>query len=144
MPASAASAGRPAGFLRRLAAMVYEGLLLLAVLLLAGFLVVGFTRDGTSGPWRPLYQAYYLAVAAAYFTWFWSRGRRTLAMKTWRLDLITVSGAPLTPMQALCRFLLAALGLGVFGIGLFWALFDAERLFLHDRLVGTRLVVSER
>jgi uncharacterized RDD family membrane protein YckC len=143
MPVSAASTGQPAGLPRRLAAMVYEGLLLLAVLLIAGFLVVGFARSGANGPWRPLYQAYYLAVAAAYFTWFWSRGRRTLAMKTWGLDLITASGAALTPTRALCRFLLAALGLGAFGIGLFWALFDAERLFLHDRLAGTRLIVSE-
>jgi uncharacterized RDD family membrane protein YckC len=128
--------------LRRLAALVYEALLT-ALLLVAGFLVVGFSRQGAVGPWRLLYQAYYLAVAAAYFSWFWSHGRRTLAMKTWHLRLLTASGQPLTPIRALWRFLLAAVGLGAFGVGLLWAIFDRDRLFLHDRLAGTRLVADD-
>ena len=140
---SVAAPARPAGLLRCLAALAYEALLLTAVLLIAGFLVVGLTRDGTAGHLRPLYQAYYLAVSAAYFSWFWSRGRRTLAMKTWRLHLLTTSGQPLTPIRALCRFLLAAAGLSAFGIGLLWAIFDPDRLFLHDRLAGTRLLADD-
>jgi uncharacterized RDD family membrane protein YckC len=140
---SVAAPARLAGLLRRLAALVYEALLLTAILLIAGFLVVGFTRGGAVGPWRLLHQAYYLAVAAGYFSWFWSHGRRTLAMKTWHLHLLTASGQALTPTRALWRFLLAALGLSAFGMGLLWAIFDPDRLFLHDRLAGTRLVADD-
>lgn len=135
--------GRPAGLLRRLASFAYEALLLGALLLIAGYLVVGFGRDGVAGAWRPFYQAYYLAVAGGYFCWFWSRGRRTLAMKTWRLHLVTAAGQPLSPMRALGRFLLATLGLSAFGVGLLWAIFDPDRLFLHDRLAGTRLMADD-
>jgi uncharacterized RDD family membrane protein YckC len=64
-------------------------------------------------------------------------------MKTWRLHLLTACGQPLTPMRALWRFLLAALGLSAFGLGLLWAVVDPDRLFLHDRLAGTRLVTDD-
>lgn len=142
MPPADALALQRAGLLRRFAAMVYEGLLVMAILLVAGFLVVGFARNGGGGLWRVLHQTYYLVVMAGYFTWFWSRSRRTLAMETWGLRLVTASGQPLSPKLAFLRFLLAVLSLGAFGAGVLWALFDRDRLFLHDRLAGTRLVMS--
>jgi hypothetical protein len=40
------------------------------------------------------------------------------------------------------RYLLALLSVGS-GIGLLWALIDPERQFLHDRLIGSRLVVTD-
>jgi len=33
--------------------------------------------------------------------------------------------------------------LAFLGCGLLWALFDRDRQFLHDRLAGTRIVVSD-
>ena len=46
-----------------------------------------------------------------------------------------------TPRRALLRFALAAI-LVPTGISLLWACFDREGLFLHDRLAGTRLVLT--
>lgn len=100
------------------------------------------------------------AVLAAYFVWCWSNGRRTLAMKTWRLLLVRTDGSVLTPKTALLRYLaawigpalaivayaaLARIGLGahaawLVGLNFLWAFVDPERQFLHDRLVGTRVV----
>ena len=34
------------------------------------------------------------AIAAAYFIWFWTGGRRTLPQKTWRLRVVTLEGRP--------------------------------------------------
>jgi len=75
-------------------------------------------------------------VLGAYFIWCWLRGGQTLAMKAWRIRLEGVS-----PRNALLRFLLALL-LVPTGISILWALFDRDRQFLHDRLAGTRLVLT--
>jgi uncharacterized RDD family membrane protein YckC len=92
-------------------------------------------------PWqRHLFQAYILGILFAYFSAFWLRSGQTLAMKTWRIRLVQANGDTLTFKQAVLRFFLALLGLLLAGAGFWWALFDRDRQFLHDRLVGTRLV----
>lgn len=127
-----------AGFLRRISAMLYESLLLLALWFVAGFLFVGLTHDAASPVMKTLFQGYLIAVTAAYFCWFWVRGQ-TLAMKTWRIRVVSAEGGALTYRQALLRFVLATILTLPFGLSELWALFDRDRQFLHDRLAGTRL-----
>jgi len=130
----------PASFLIRVAAMVYELLLVTAVVFVASFLIIPVVGD-LHAPWqRHLFQVYILGVLFAYFSAFWLRSGQTLAMKTWRIRLVTPHGAPLTLKQAALRFVLALLGLLLAGAGFWWALFDRDRQFFHDRIVGTRLV----
>ena len=135
-----AETGAPAaGLLRRSLALVYEALLL-AALLLAGslpFVMLAYGMD--RGFVRPLFQLYLVALTGVYFTWQWRRGR-TLPMKTWRLRLVTRSGEPLGWKHALKRFLIALPGTLLLGAGFLWALVDREGLFLHDRLAGTKIV----
>lgn len=100
------------------------------------------------------------ALLAAYFVWCWSDGRRTLAMKTWKLRLVRADGGAVAPKVALLRYLAtwvgpalavaAYAGLARFGWGahaawlvafnFLWAFVDRERLFLHDRIARTRIV----
>jgi uncharacterized RDD family membrane protein YckC len=164
------SAGRaPAPLGRRFAAVVYEALLLTAVVLVAGFLTLPLvTSGGEAGlrvpalPVRTFSFALVFAAAAAYCTYFWSRGRRTLPMKTWRLMLVRVDGGPVDPRTAFVRYLATWIGpvlalaaflvLRRFGLGahaawliafnFLWALVDPERRFLHDRIAGTTLVAD--
>jgi uncharacterized RDD family membrane protein YckC len=151
---------------RRVAALPYEALLILAVLFLAAFPLVGFNGATLEGVAHLLSQAYFLCVAAAYFTWFWRHGGQTVAMKTWRFRVISVTGQRLTLTRALARFGCALLfhGPAVAGLlllffpkrispvvamwtflplfaTLLWARFDTDRQFLHDRMAGTRLVL---
>ena len=84
-----------------------------------------------------------VALTGFYFPWQWRRGGQTLAMKTWRMRLVTRAGAPLTWGHALRRFAFALPGTLLFGAGFLWALVDREGLFLHDRLAGTRIVMSD-
>jgi len=126
------------GWLRRLACLVYELLLLLAVLMLAALIFLLIFGDATEPPNRYFFQAYLWLLSAAYFVWNWTRGGQTLAMQTWRIRLVTGDGGSLTPAQALKRFLVAS----VFpGVSFVWALFDREGQYLHDRLSGTRLIL---
>lgn len=121
--------------------MVYDGMLLLGVLFVTGFLFVALTHYTGQPQMRPFFQAYLVGVIAVYFFWFWLHGGQTLAMKTWRIRLETVDGGPLTLDRAMLRF--AAAWLCLLGIGVLWAFFDRDRQFLHDRLAGTRLVTKQ-
>lgn len=131
----------PPAILRRLASMLYESILLLAVIFLAGFLFVSLTRGDNSTVVRLTFQVYLFLVVAAYFIWFWTHGGQTLAMKTWHLRLVGADGRVVSWRQALLRFVFAVPGV-VLGIGIAWAIFDRERQFLHDRLAGTRIIDS--
>lgn len=81
-----------------------------------------------------------IILLMTYFVWCWLNGGQTLPMKTWKLRLVDASGSPLRPLQAVLRYLLAWPSILFFGIGLFWAIFDEDHRFLHDRLAGTKIV----
>jgi uncharacterized RDD family membrane protein YckC len=131
---------RAPGLGRRLASGLYDLLLLAALVLVATFPFLAVFGDATSGWRRHVLQLWVLAVAGAYFTWFWTHGGQTLPMKTWRLRLVRGDGAAVSIPRAMHRYLLAALGFFALGLGFFWALLDREGQFLHDRLAGTALV----
>ena len=137
-------AGRP-GIARRLASMCYESLLvlaLLAVLFLLPHIILGAFARRPASP--VLMWAHCFLVLLIYFVWFWLHGGQTLAMKTWRIRLVSVDGRPIRPAQALLRYLLCWPGilLILLGIGILWAVFDRDGQFLHDRLSGTRLILA--
>ncbi len=134
---------QPASLGRRLAAMLYESLLLSALAMVAGFAYIP-VFGGIQGPFqKAVFQLYLLGVMMLYFVLFWKRGGQTLAMKTWRIRLTRLGGGPLSTARCAARFGLAALGLLCAGAGFLWALIDPERQFLHDRLCRTRLVKTD-
>lgn len=128
------------GFWRRLVSMIYESLLLAAILFIAGFIFHLIFRDTSSIFFRPAFQLYLLLVAGTYFSWFWTHGGQTLPMQTWKFRVISADGKQLSLKQAIARYLFAVIGIFFFGCGVIWALFDRDRQFLHDRLAGTRMV----
>lgn len=128
------------GLARRLASLVYEALLLTALVIVASFPLAPLLQ-ALPQPWsRLLNQGFLLGLIGLYLVWFWRHGGQTLAMKTWRLKLVSREGGPVGLGQAWLRYGLAVLGLAGLGIGFLWALWDRDRQFLHDRLAGTRLV----
>ena len=136
------AAVRP-GILRRLASMAYEILLLcgvLAVTLILPHVLIGAFAHRLASP--TVLWAHLFIVLLVYFIWFWSNGGQTLAMKTWRIRLLTRAGGPVRPAPALLRYLLCWPSLGLGGIGILWALFDRDRQFLHDRIAGTQLITD--
>jgi uncharacterized RDD family membrane protein YckC len=140
MQVNAIAPTRAPSFLIRLSAMVYELLLVTAVVFVASFVVLPFVGD-LKTPWqRHLFQVWILLVVFVYFAAFWLRSGQTLAMKTWRIHLVDLEGGRISLRQAAGRFVLALLGLMLGGAGFLWALFDRDRQFLHDRLMGTRLM----
>ena len=128
---------------RRLICMAYESLLVFGVAFFASLPFLGSVGASISGWMRHAYQGYLFLVIGLYFVGSWRRHGQTLAMKTWKLRLVSAAGARITLRQALLRYALAWPSLLLGGLGILYAPFDRERQFLHDRLSGTRVVMSD-
>ena len=114
-----------AGLARRLAASLYETLLLTALALAVGFALLPVLTAAPSIPvseralpsLRPAAKAIsfgcLFAVFGAYFAWGWSNGRRTLPMKTWRLAMRSTGGAPVSISRAALRYVACWIGPGL-------------------------------
>ncbi len=129
------------GLLRRLAAILYDTLLVSALLFLATIPFVA-ARGGEPveiGDNR-VYQVVLACVIYAFFVGFWTRWGRTLGMQSWGLQLQTMEGFKPTLATASVRFLAAILSWAPAGLGFLWQLWDRDRLTWHDRISGTRLV----
>lgn len=146
---------------RRLACWLYEGMLLFAVVFIAGYLFSSLSQTRHALENRHAHQAFVFVVLGIYFTWLWSKGQ-TLAMKTWRIRVVDKEGRSLTQGRALLRYLLSwlwflppLLGAWLFDLGaaesgvimggwvLAWALvsrFQPDRQYIHDVWAGTRLI----
>lgn len=151
------------GVARRMAAFVYEGVLLFGVVFVAGFVYTTLTRQDHALRGQTGLQVFVFAVLALYFVTFWSRGGQTVAMRAWHVRLVTASGGAVRPLRALVRYLLAwlwfapaliaahtaglrsaaqifvLLTIGVVAYALLTFL-HPQRQFLHDVICGTRLV----
>ena len=123
--------------------MLYEALTVAALWMLASAIITTLLGNATQGRPRLMLQGLSLLVISAYFLWCWTHGGQTLAMKTWRMRALQANGAALSWAAALRRYLLAMAGMAFGGATLWWAWFDREGQFMHDRLAGTRLVMLE-
>jgi uncharacterized RDD family membrane protein YckC len=131
---------RPAGLMRRLAAMLYDALVLLALEILATFLVLPLAEDDAFAPGNTLYRAYLLLVALLFFCWFWTHGGQTLGMRAWHLRVVNRDGGALDWRQSILRFF-AAIGSALpLGLGYLWILFDRDQASWHDRLSRSQVV----
>ena len=135
--------------LRRLAAVVYDSLLLVALLILAATLIVlplGVTLDidGARLAAHPLFRLYLLLVIIGFFCGFWLRGGQTLGMRAWRIMLVRNNGGRVRLQDTLLRLAAAALSWAALGLGYLWSVLDREKLTWHDRLSGTRLVLLKK
>jgi uncharacterized RDD family membrane protein YckC len=124
--------------------MVYDGLLLFAVLFTATLVLFPFTGGETVAPNNLPYKLYILAVSFAYFGWFWTHGGQTLGMRTWGVRLVGEPQTAITWRRCLTRFAGALLSWIPCGLGFLWAAFDRDKLAWHDRLSGTRLADERR
>ncbi len=134
-----------AGFLRRIGAMLYDALLVGALLFLATipFIAVRGGEPVERGD-NLIYQVTLVVVVYAFFVGFWSGPGRTLGMQSWRLQLENDQGKVPSVGQASLRLFASLLSWLPLGLGFFWQLWDSENLTWHDRISRTRLVYYPR
>jgi uncharacterized RDD family membrane protein YckC len=133
------------GLLRRIAAMLYDALLVGALLFTA---TVPFIAIRGGEPVEVsdnlLYRIVLALVVFVFFVGFWSRSGRTLGMQSWGLQLETTNGEIPSASTASLRFFAALISWLPLGLGFIWQIWDPQNLTWHDRISKTRLVYYPR
>ncbi len=125
---------------RRCGAILYDAILLIALLLMASLPFVIVRGGEAVEPYTLPHQLTLLLVAIAFFVGFWSRSGSTLGMLAWKLRLETGDRQAPSVGQAMVRFFAAILSWLPLGLGFLWQLWDKDSLAWHDRISGTRLM----
>ncbi len=127
----------PASLLRQLAAMLYDGFLIFAVLFLASAIALVFNQGEAieSNLWFSLYL---LLTVFTFYAWLWKKSGQTLGMRVWKIRIVTESGSNPGWGVSYLRLLFALLSLLCFGLGYLWRLFTLYTW--HDRLSHTRII----
>ncbi|MFT4655839.1 MAG: putative RDD family membrane protein YckC [Patiriisocius sp.] len=148
-----------ASFFRRLAAMVYDVLVAVAVGMCAGLVMMFsllamfelniISKNGNehfmdffqSSFIYPLILQIWVALwVVGFFLWFWRNGGQTIGMRAWRLRLFSTTDKPFGYKRALLR-LICSLG----GVGTILVLFDLKsKQSLQDRLANTEILVLSK
>jgi len=127
------------GLARRLGALLYDTLLVVAVLMVVTLPFVLLDLGQT-----PFHQSALLLTIFAFFSKFWRHGGQTLGMKSWDMRIISNNGKPITLIQCLLRIIAATLSILCFGLGYIWMLIDKDNLTWADRYSETRLIMTPR
>jgi uncharacterized RDD family membrane protein YckC len=127
----------PASLIKQLAAMVYDSLLIFAVLFFASACALLFNH-GEAIESNIGFSLYLLFTLYTYYAWFWQKSGQTLGMRVWKIRLVSDSGG--NPGWAVCylRLVCALLSLLCLGLGYWWRLFSPYTW--HDRLSHTRVI----
>ncbi len=139
------TSGISAGFGRRFAALIYDCVLLAALLVAytsaAVFLNHRTAIDvQTAGAWAYVYRAGLVGVVSGYYIVNWTRSGQTLGMRAWHLRVVGETGGTISWGRAALRCVWAVLAWAPAALGVLWLYADPERLAIHDRLSKTRVV----
>ena len=127
----------PAGLGRRLAAMLYDGLLLLAIWIVTGLVWFPLNGAAVSGPLLTMVLA---LETFAFYAYCWRRHGETLGMRAWQIRLVAASGQPPSWPQIGLRLLSACVSLSCFGLGYLWLYLGKTRQTWHDLASDTYVV----
>ena len=132
-----------AGLFRRLAAILYDSLLIIAIWLITTLLLVSLISDGN--PLRgPLFQFGLYFEACLFYSYFWRLRGQTLGMQVWRIKLINPDRQTLSWQECFARLFFALVSISMLGLGFIWILFDPAKLTWHDRASGTRVILLRK
>ncbi|MFT0211735.1 RDD family protein [Pseudomonas sp. F1_0610] len=135
-----------AGMGRRFAAMFYDFLLCLAIVMVA-------TLIYQQGILRAIYGAEQLMAMSqakqldqdpvlysilvfclfGFFAKFWTHNGQTLGMQVWGVRVQNRDGTAIDLWQSLLRFFIAIFSWLAFGLGFWWMLFNKEKSTWHDK-----------
>jgi uncharacterized RDD family membrane protein YckC len=127
------------GFFRRLAVILYDLLLLIAVLFVATALILPLNAGKAFTGQQFFFPLYLLLVSFVFYAWFWTHGGQTLGLRAWKLKVLTLDRKPINWKQAILRFTVALFSWAVCGLGFLWIFFDKNQYSWHDNLSKTAL-----
>lgn len=135
---------------RRLAALLYDSFILLALSFFYGAVVTLFATLAGShhDTYQPMFRHWSFTLGwaltlVAFYCWFWRKSGQTVGMRAWRLKVVDAHIPDTTPAWPKClrRALLAAPLVLLGGIGYWFSFFDPQKRSLHDRMSQTRVIL---
>ncbi len=138
-----------AGLPRRFAAMCYDAMLCLALLMVVtlAYLMVlkqiygeeqlKAMSEAGALTGDPILSTLLLFTLFGFFAKFWTHNGQTLGMQVWRVRVQNADGSAIDLWQALLRFLLAIISFLCLGLGFFWILIDKQNRSWHDIYSGS-------
>tara|TARA_R110001592_G_scaffold336019_2_gene621152 strand:- start:1086 stop:1571 length:486 start_codon:yes stop_codon:yes gene_type:complete len=129
----------PASVFRRLAAMFYDFILCIALVLvmtglymmIANIILGGDTyknmNDSGQSVHDPFLSSILFITLYIFFGFFWTKNGQTLGMQVWHIRVQNKDNTSISWKQALLRFLMGIISWLAFGIGHLWPIFDAEK-----------------
>lgn len=151
------------GFFKRLLIIIYDGLLVFAVIFFTSAVLMGLFQwlapssiylapsDLDNPSLRELSSLgrllggalvglNCLLVSFFFYAWFWTHGGQTLGMRAWNLYLIKPDGKFIDWPTAAKRYLIALVSWAALGLGFTWILLNRDKLSWHDILTNTKIV----
>ncbi|HEX7027107.1 MAG TPA: RDD family protein [Gammaproteobacteria bacterium] len=132
----------PAPLVRRLAAMLYDAFLIIALMMAVSIPPVllngGPIRDGSmAGEIKNfIFLLYLCGWIFLFYGWFWTHGGQTLGMSAWKIRVVSETGGAITWKQTLIRLLCACLGLANLA-----CVFNRKGLGWHEQLSKTKTIL---
>lgn len=140
-----------AGVFKRLAAMVYDSLLLAAITMayfaIAVSIHIAFNGAPEAdkriewGHWNWLVFFGWLITMGSFYVFCWRKSGQTLGMKAWRMRLVDEQLNPPSLKQCILRAIIAPFSLLCFGVGYIYVWFNKNQQTLHDKITKTQVVM---
>jgi uncharacterized RDD family membrane protein YckC len=134
---------KPAGFLRRILALIYDSLAVLGIIIsLSLFLVWSNGGPGEPGSFIVLIQfSIIFFTGPVFYSYFWIKNNgQTLGMQAWKIRLVSSEDLPLTLSQSLSRCFFSVFSGVFFGFGYLWILISEEKLSWSDIVTNTKII----
>ncbi len=132
---------QPAKLGRRIGALIYDSLILLAILLFASVPIVFLAPSNINISHSFIYRGYLLLITIIFYHICWHQSGQTLGMRSWKIKLINLDdNKPISFIQSTIRVLTAIPAFLFFGLGYFMLYFNKQHATLHDLASGTLLV----
>ncbi len=136
---------------RRLAAIAYDSIVILAIWIIVGFIVLsafGIDQVQVVKNDRVIIAPYYqitllssiLLSTYLFFAWFWTHSGQTLGMQAWKLRVQNPDASAISYKQSLIRCIITPISLLLLGAGYFYMFFNANKQTLPDLLSRSNVV----
>ncbi|SDI47085.1 Uncharacterized membrane protein YckC, RDD family [Pseudomonas flavescens] len=141
-----------AGLGRRLAAILYDGFLCIALLIVATFVYkliqMAIYGEAQLREWSeagvldgdPLLSTLLMFTLFGFFAKFWTHKGQTLGMQVWGIRVQNADGTAISLWQALLRFMIAIVSWLALGLGYLWVLLDKRKRTWHDHYSASVVV----